>query len=115
MKIDRTDQDYRRGFQYAAGCCSGIIEYIVPPLIIVIVVTIILSYSGCGMDDTDLSAMRRSDVQLITDHGTGRQYLYKDGALIPRLPKQVDRFTQHWQSVFNGETGAVYITRGPEE
>ena len=42
---------------------------------------------GAFTDDTDKSGWKRSGVTLITDYGTGQQYLYRGGAIIKREPK----------------------------
>ena len=40
-----------------------------------------------GTDDTDKDGFNRSNMELLTDYGTGLQYLYRNGALIPRVDK----------------------------
>jgi len=42
------------------------------------------------VDNTDKDGFNRSGVMLITDYGTGLQYLYRGGALIPRLDSNGD-------------------------
>ena len=55
------------------------------------------SIAACGkkegyepnFDDTDnKTTSQRSDMTLLTDHGTGCQYLYKNGSLIHRMNKE---------------------------
>ena len=54
---------------------------------IVIVISIISMVFDLGTDDTDRNGRYRSNVTLITDYGTGLQYLYKGSSLVPRLDK----------------------------
>lgn len=58
--------------------------------VILIGIALLLLWNWFGwlpVDETDESKWNRSGVVLITDYGTGVQYLYKDGALTPRLDK----------------------------
>lgn len=52
---------------------------------IILVFSVLLNGLGFSIDDTDKDGFNRSGVSLITDYGTGLQYLYKGGALIPRI------------------------------
>ena len=54
-------------------------------LIAVYIVSVLLSIFDYGVDDTDKDGFNRSGVELITDYGTGLQYLYKSGAMIKRV------------------------------
>ena len=60
-------------------------------IVVYFMLTTGINYLNIGVDDTDLNGQNRSGVTLITDHGTGMQYLYRGGALIPR----VDRDGKH--------------------
>jgi hypothetical protein len=67
----------------------GILDRIATFILIAIVIVLLLNWAGwwSSVDDTDKDKWTRSNVELITDYGTGVQYLYKGGALIPRLDK----------------------------
>jgi hypothetical protein len=54
---------------------------------IITIISVIISIFDYRIDDTDKDGFNRSGVQLITDYGTGKQYLYKNGALLPRIGK----------------------------
>jgi len=49
----------------------------------------IINTFNIGIDDTDKDGWNRSGVRLITDYGTGTQYLYRNGALIKREKHEV--------------------------
>ena len=46
---------------------------------------LLINFFGYGTDETDQSGWRRSGFELLTDYGTGKQYLYKDGVIIERV------------------------------
>lgn len=53
-------------------------------LIYFIIIGIGINTFNIGTDDTDKDGWNRSGFKLLTDHGTGKQYLYRGGALIER-------------------------------
>ena len=53
-------------------------------IVFVFIFTVITNSLDFGVDDTDKNGWNRSGVTLITDYGTGVQYLYRDGAIIRR-------------------------------
>jgi hypothetical protein len=52
--------------------------------LIVLAINIIRAYFNIGVDDTDANGWKRSGFELLTDYGTGKQYLYKNGVIIER-------------------------------
>lgn len=52
--------------------------------LIVLVISIIRAYFNIDVDDTDANGWERSGFELLTDYGTGKQYLYKNGVIIER-------------------------------
>lgn len=56
-------------------------------ILFILVLMVVLNQLDFGVDNTDKDGFNRSNMQLLTDYGTGLQYLYKGGALIPRLDK----------------------------
>lgn len=52
---------------------------------IIIVLSVIFNFSNVAVDSTDKDGFNRSGVSLVTDYGTGLEYLYRGGSLIPRL------------------------------
>lgn len=57
-------------------------------IIVYFLVSLIISTLGIDTDDTDKDGFNRSGVVLVTDYKTGLQYLYRSGALIPRVDPQ---------------------------
>ena len=57
-------------------------------LILLMVSLIIVGYIGSilniSIDDTDKDGFNRSGFQLLTDYGTGKEYLYRSGIIIER-------------------------------
>lgn len=52
------------------------------------IILVILQFIFLSTDDTDKNFMRRSDLKLHTDYGTGNQYLSTwTGFIVPRLDK----------------------------
>lgn len=83
--MEKEEQKYliEKGKLFARGAISEI------STIILIGIFLLFIYSTFirSTDDTDKSMWTRSGVTLITDYGTGVQYLYKDGQLTPRLDR----------------------------
>lgn len=48
------------------------------------IVYVIVGIFNIGIDDTDKDGFNRSGFKLMTDYGTGKQYLYKNGYFIER-------------------------------
>lgn len=54
-------------------------------IILMIFIYFFIGIFNISVDSTDKDGFNRSGVNLITDYGTGLQYLYRNGALIPRV------------------------------
>ena len=48
------------------------------------IVYFIVGIFNIGIDDTDKDGFNRSGFELMTDYGTGKQYLYKNGYFTER-------------------------------
>jgi hypothetical protein len=53
-------------------------------IIFIWIMLIIANSFDLFTDDTDKNGWNRSGFQLLTDYGTGKQYLYKNGVIIER-------------------------------
>lgn len=75
--------------QMGSQITLGILDRIAAVILLGITIAVLLNWAGwwSDVDDTDKDKWTRSNIELITDYGTGVQYLYKGGALIPRLDK----------------------------
>lgn len=80
----RRHPEYVRGYWFAAGCVHGFLHGVAFPLFVVLCFVFAANFFGLFTDETDLNGFCRSGVSLVTDYGTGRQYLYRGGALVPR-------------------------------
>lgn len=60
--------------------------YVIPVLLLALVILFLVAYSHLvpGKDATD-PPDGRSGMSLLTDHETGCQYLYRSGAITPRM------------------------------
>jgi hypothetical protein len=76
---------YVEAYDRTRAVCDAILAKVS----LILVLSFIISWAHgkwfAPADDTDLSAETRSGFRLLTDYGTGRQYLLKDGVMIPRL------------------------------
>jgi hypothetical protein len=87
MKIDHDNADYIRGQHFTAGVWDRLLREILLVIIVLWFVTLAYNALNLGVDDTDKSAWERSGLTILTDQGTGREYLYKGGILIERPRK----------------------------
>lgn len=75
-----------KGKQITIGVLDHIFILLLKTLITIVILVALFNWFGwIPVDNTDKDKWNRSEITLITDYGTGVQYLYKDGALIPRL------------------------------
>lgn len=79
--------DYKRGRAFARGVIEEAGRLALFGFLGFMLYFLADSTFGWRLDDTDKDGWNRSGVKLIKDHGTGQEYLYRDGALIKREPK----------------------------
>ena len=55
-------------------------------MLVILFATMNILYNtfDCCLDETDRDGFNRSGFKLLRDYGTGKEYLYKDGAIIER-------------------------------
>ena len=53
-------------------------------IIIVLIVSFYRNEFNFGLDDSDLDGWNRSGFEVLKDHKTGKEYLYRDGIIINR-------------------------------
>lgn len=53
-------------------------------VVLVAIMAGLFNQFNIGIDSTDKDGWHRSGVELIKDYGTGKEYLYKNGAIIER-------------------------------
>jgi hypothetical protein len=63
------------GYHYASGVVKYLVELCLSYFVIVLLVVLASNTFSLGVDDTDKSGWKRSNMRLLTDHGTGIQYL----------------------------------------
>ena len=49
-----------------------------------LIISLIFNALDVGIDETDKDGFNRSGFELLTDYGTGKQYLHKNGSIIER-------------------------------
>ena len=76
--------DYDRAKQITRGIMSELWMWLMALLVGAMVTSCIFAHWDVFIDDTDKDGWHRSGFQLLTDYGTGKQYLYKSGVIIPR-------------------------------
>lgn len=77
---------FSKGYWMAMGVMYAVQKMLAHLIVAVCLIVIVLNTLDVGTDDTDNGGWHRSGVQLITDHKTGVQYLYRGGALVRREP-----------------------------
>lgn len=53
-------------------------------VLIILIVMLVKNQFDFGLDDSDLDGWNRSGFEVLKDHKTGKEYLYRDGIIINR-------------------------------
>lgn len=53
-------------------------------ILIILIVMLVRNQFDFGLDDSDLDGWNKSGFEVLKDHKTGKEYLYKDGIIINR-------------------------------
>ena len=53
-------------------------------ILIILIVMLVKNQFNFGLDDSDLDGWNRSGFEVLKDHKTGKEYLYRDGIIINR-------------------------------
>ena len=53
-------------------------------ILIILIVMLVRNQFDFGLDDSDLDGWNRSGFEILKDHKTGKEYLYRDGIIINR-------------------------------
>ena len=53
-------------------------------ILIILIVVLVKNQFDFGLDDSDLDGWNRSCFEVLKDHKTGKEYLYRDGIIINR-------------------------------
>ena len=53
-------------------------------ILIILIVMLVRNQFDFGLDDSDLDGWNRSGFEVLKDHKTGKEYLYRDGIIINR-------------------------------
>lgn len=53
-------------------------------ILIILIVTLVKNQFNFGLDDSDLDGWNRSGFEVLKDHKTGKEYLYRNGIIINR-------------------------------
>jgi hypothetical protein len=53
-------------------------------ILIILIVMLVKNQFNFGLDDSDLDGWNRSGFEVLKDHKTGKEYLYKNGIIINR-------------------------------
>ena len=53
-------------------------------ILIILILMLVRNQFDFGLDDSDLDGWNRSGFEVLKDHKTGKEYLYRDGIIINR-------------------------------
>jgi hypothetical protein len=53
-------------------------------ILIILIVMLVKNQFDFGLDDSDLDGWNKSGFEVLKDHKTGKEYLYKNGIIINR-------------------------------
>jgi hypothetical protein len=53
-------------------------------ILIILIVMLVKNQFDFGLDDSDLDGWNRSGFEVLKDHKTGKEYLYRNGIIINR-------------------------------
>lgn len=53
-------------------------------ILIILIVMLVRNQFDFGLDDSDLDGWNRSGFEILKDHKTGKEYLYRNGIIINR-------------------------------
>ena len=53
-------------------------------IFIILIVMLVRNQFDFGLDDSDLDGWNKSGFEVLKDHKTGKEYLYRDGIIINR-------------------------------
>lgn len=53
-------------------------------ILIILIVMLVRNQFNFGLDDSDLDGWNRSGFEVLKDHKTGKEYLYRNGIIINR-------------------------------
>ena len=53
-------------------------------VLIILIVMLVRNQFDFGLDDSDLNGWNRSGFEVLKDHKTGKEYLYRNGIIINR-------------------------------
>ena len=53
-------------------------------ILIILIIMLVKNQFNFGLDDSDLDGWNRSGFEVLKDHKTGKEYLYRDGIIINR-------------------------------
>lgn len=53
-------------------------------ILIILIIMLVRNQFDFGLDDSDLDGWNRSGFEVLKDHKTGKEYLYRDGIIINR-------------------------------
>jgi hypothetical protein len=53
-------------------------------ILIILIVMLVKNQFNFGLDDSDLDGWNRSGFEVLKDHKTGKEYLYRNGIIINR-------------------------------
>ncbi len=53
-------------------------------ILIILIVMLVRNQFDFGLDDSDLDGWNKSGFEVLKDHKTGKEYLYRDGIIINR-------------------------------
>ena len=53
-------------------------------ILIILIIMLVRNQFNFGLDDSDLDGWNRSGFEVLKDHKTGKEYLYRNGIIINR-------------------------------
>jgi len=80
--------DYEKARMITKGIIWELFTWWIIILVAIGITTTLWNFFNLETNDTDKDGFHRSGFSLLTDYGTGKQYLYRGGVIVERAEKK---------------------------